>query len=147
MDATTTARLAEVDNIVGVKEASGDLGQISDVLRLTPDNFRVWSGNDSDTYHIMCMGGYGIISVASHVIGLQIKKMINATLASDIPTAGALHQQLMPLFQAIFPPISPVASPAAIKGLPQRLRLRCRRPPPAPDSRPRCVRPHPPRIA
>ena len=115
MDATTTARLAEVDNIVGVKEASGDLGQISDVLRLTPDDFRVWSGNDSDTYHIMCMGGYGIISVASHVIGLQIKKMINATLASDIPAAGALHQQLMPLFTSIFPPISPVASPAAIK--------------------------------
>ena len=115
MDAATTARLAEVDNIVGVKEASGDLGQISDVLRLTPDDFRVWSGNDSDTYHIMCMGGYGIISVASHVIGLQIKKMINATLASDIPTAGALHQQLMPLFTSIFPPISPVASPAAIK--------------------------------
>ena len=98
-----------------VKEASGDLGQISDVLRLTPDDFRVWSGNDSDTYHIMCMGGYGIISVASHVIGLQIKKMINATLASDIPAAGALHQQLMPLFTSIFPPISPVASPAAIK--------------------------------
>ena len=115
MEAATTARLAEVDNIVGVKEASGDLGQISDVLRLAPDDFRVWSGNDSDTYHIMCMGGYGIISVASHVIGLQIKKMIEATLASDIPTAGALHQQLMPLFTSIFPPISPVASPAAIK--------------------------------
>ena len=115
MEAATTARLAEVDNIVGVKEASGDLGQISDVLRLTPDDFHVWSGNDSDTYHIMCMGGYGIISVASHVIGLQIKRMINATLASDIPTAGALHQQLMPLFTSIFPPISPVASPAAIK--------------------------------
>ncbi len=115
MDAATTARLAEVDNIVGVKEASGDLGQISDVLRLTPDDFRVWSGNDSDTYHIMCMGGYGIISVASHVIGLQIKKMINATLASDIPAAGGLHQHLMPLFTSIFPPISPVASPAAIK--------------------------------
>lgn len=115
MEAATTARLAEVDNIVGVKEASGDLGQISDVLRLSPDDFRVWSGNDSDTYHIMCMGGYGIISVASHVIGLQIKKMIEATLASDIPTAGALHQQLMPLFTSIFPPISPVASPAAIK--------------------------------
>lgn len=115
MEAATTARLAEVDNIIGVKEASGDLGQISDVLRLAPDDFRVWSGNDSDTYHIMCMGGYGIISVASHVIGLQIKKMIEATLASDIPTAGALHQHLMPLFTSIFPPISPVASPAAIK--------------------------------
>ena len=115
MEAATTARLAEVENIVGVKEASGDLGQISDVLRLTPDDFRVWSGNDSDTYHIMCMGGYGIISVASHVIGLQIKKMIDATVASDIPTAGALHQHLMPLFTSIFPPISPVASPAAIK--------------------------------
>ena len=115
MEAATTARLAEVDNIVGVKEASGDLGQISDVLRLAPDDFRVWSGNDSDTYHIMCMGGYGIISVASHVIGLQIKQMIDATLASDIPAAGALHQQLMPLFTSIFPPISPVASPAAIK--------------------------------
>ena len=115
MEAATTARLAEVDNIVGVKEASGDLGQISDVLRLAPADFRVWSGNDSDTYHIMCMGGYGIISVASHVIGLQIKRMIDATLASDIPTAGALHQQLMPLFTSIFPPISPVASPAAIK--------------------------------
>ena len=135
MDATTTARLAEVDNIVGVKEASGDLGQISDVLRLTPDDFRVWSGNDSDTYHIMCMGGFGIISVASHVIGLQIKKMINATLDSDIPTAGALHQQLMPLFTSIFPAHFTGRQPGRHQGLPQPLRLQRRRPPPAPDPR------------
>ena len=136
MDATTTARLAEVDNIVGVKEASGDLGQISDVLRLTPDDFRVWSGNDSDTYHIMCMGGYGIISVASHVIGLQIKKMINATLASDIPAAGRAAPATDAALHFDLPANLAGRQPGSHQGLPQRLRLQCRRPPLAPDPRP-----------
>ena len=147
MDATTTARLAEVDNIVGVKEASGDLGQISDVLRLTPDDFRVWSGNDSDTYHIMCMGGYGIISVARprdrpadqeddqrhfgfrHSHSRRAAPETDAALHFDLPANLAGRQ------------------PGSHQGLPQRLRLQCRRPPLAPDSRPRCVRPYTPRIA
>ncbi len=115
MEAKTTLRLARVPNIIGVKEASGNLAQIADILRGAPEDFYVWSGNDSDTFPIMCMGGYGIISVASHVIGCQIKKMINATVESRLAEAGKLHVELMPFFQAIFPPFSPVASPGAIK--------------------------------
>ena len=63
----TTLRLAEIDNIVGVKEASSDPTQITRIIDGAPDGFRVWSGNDDETFSIMCTGGYGIVSVAAHV--------------------------------------------------------------------------------
>ena len=67
MDAETTLRLAEIDNIVGVKEASSDYSQITNIIDKAPDGFEVWSGNDDETFPIMCVGGYGVVSVASNL--------------------------------------------------------------------------------
>ena len=71
MTTETTLRLAAIDNIVGVKEASSDLVQITRIVDGAPDGFRVWSGNDDETFPIMCVGGHGIVSVASNIIGCR----------------------------------------------------------------------------
>ena len=72
----TVIKLSQVDNIVGIKEASGNLNQISEIILGSHDGFRVWSGNDGDTLPILNLGGYGVISVTSHLVGSQIKEMI-----------------------------------------------------------------------
>ena len=75
MTAETVIRLSKIDNIIGVKEASGNLEQSARIIQETGDDFFVWSGNDQDTFPIMAIGGYGIISVISHLVGKQIKQM------------------------------------------------------------------------
>ena len=115
MEADTVVRLSDVPNIVGVKEASGDYEQIASIISGTPGDFRVWSGNDQDTFGIMCLGGYGVVSVASHVTGRLIKQLIEATASGDTAEGARLHHHLLPLAKALFPPVSPVASPSAIK--------------------------------
>jgi len=115
MEASTVVRLSEISNIVGVKEASGDYEQISNIINSTPGDFHVWSGNDQDTFSIMCLGGFGVVSVASHVVGNLIKKMIVATTKGDTEEGAHLHHELLPLAKALFPPVSPIASPSAIK--------------------------------
>jgi len=116
MEASTTIRLAaDVPNIVGVKEAVGSMEQVAEIISGVPVNFRVWSGNDQDTFNMVCMGGYGVVSVASHIVGRQIKKMIELTVAGKVQDAAHLHGHLLPLAKALFPPVAPVANPAAIK--------------------------------
>ena len=83
MDVDTTLRLAEIDSIVGVKEASSDYGQITRIIDGAPDGFDVWSGNDDETFPIMCVGGYGIVSVASNLYGNQIKNMIKEVYGTE----------------------------------------------------------------
>ena len=100
MTAETTLRLAEIDNVVGVKEASSDLVQITQIVDGAPDGFRVWSGNDDETFPIMCVGGHGIVSVASNIIGLQIKAMMGMVLEGDVERAAAEHRRLLPIFKA-----------------------------------------------
>lgn len=102
IDAETVVRLAEIDNIVGVKEASGNLQQIARIIEDTPDDFRVWSGNDGDAFLVMALGGYGVVSVASHLVGLQIKDMLNKFLEGRVAEAAALHRKLLPIFSVIF---------------------------------------------
>ena len=102
MDAATTLRLAEIDNIVGVKEASSDADQITRVIDGAPDGFNVWSGNDNETFSIMCTGGYGVVSVAGNIIANQIKAMMGMVLEGDIESAAAEHRRLLPLFNALF---------------------------------------------
>ena len=104
----TTLRLAEIENIVGVKEASSDPEQITRIIDGAPDGFRVWSGNDDETFSIMCTGGYGIVSVAAHIVGLQIKEMMGRILEGDIEAAAAEHRRLLPFFKAIFWVTNPV---------------------------------------
>ncbi|NQW19802.1 MAG: 4-hydroxy-tetrahydrodipicolinate synthase [Chloroflexi bacterium] len=102
MDAATTLRLAEIPNIVGVKEASSDPDQIAYVIKDSPENFKVWSGNDNETFATMASGGYGIVSVAGNIISGQIKKMMGLLLEGDVEAAAAEHLRLLPIFNALF---------------------------------------------
>lgn len=108
MTAETTLRLAQIENIIGIKEAADDLDQVAAIAADAPDGFRIWSGNDSDTFPQMCAGGYGVVSVASHLIGLQIKHMIDLTVAGDLTAAETEHQRLLPLFKGLFVITSPI---------------------------------------
>lgn len=109
MTAETTLRLAnDVPNIVGTKEASGDLAQIAAIIRDAPDGFRVWSGNDSDTFGVVSLGGWGVVSVASHLIGRQIKRLIELTAAGDLAAAAAEHQRQLPLASGLFVVSNPI---------------------------------------
>jgi 4-hydroxy-tetrahydrodipicolinate synthase len=104
----TTLKLAEIDNIIGVKEASSDPEQITWIIDGAPDGFKVWSGNDDETFSIMCTGGYGIVSVAAHIVGKQIQAMIGKILEGDVESAAAEHRRLLPIFKAIFWVTNPV---------------------------------------
>ena len=109
MEASTTLRLArEVSNIVGVKEASANFKQIGEIIRDAPDGFRVWSGNDGDIITILALGGYGIVSVASHLVGRQITELIDSFVRGDVARAAELHHRLMPLVDALFVTSSPI---------------------------------------
>jgi 4-hydroxy-tetrahydrodipicolinate synthase len=113
IEAKTILRLAEeVPNIVGVKEASGDLKQITAICAGKPDDFYVWSGDDGLTIPIMSVGGVGVISVASHVAGRQMRAMIDAFWAGEVERAAQLHCRLSPLFEALF---LPSGNPACVK--------------------------------
>ena len=102
MDATTTLRLADVPNIVGVKEASSDPDQIAYVIKDSPEGFKVWSGNDNEILSTMALGGYGIVSVAGNIISGQIQNMIGLMLEGGAEAAAAEHLRLLPIFNALF---------------------------------------------
>jgi 4-hydroxy-tetrahydrodipicolinate synthase len=108
MTAETTIRLSHVDNIIGVKEASGDMDQIASIISGAPDGFKVWSGNDNETFYIMSMGGYGVVSVLSHLVGNQIKQMMGLILEGDIEQAAAEHHRMLPIFKIMFTITSPI---------------------------------------
>ncbi len=107
METPTLLRLAEIPNIVGVKEASGMIGQIAEVAAQAPKGFRVYSGDDGLTLPILSLGGYGLVSVAAHVLGAQLKDMIES-YPNDPAHALHIHQLLMPAFKALFAYPSPV---------------------------------------
>jgi 4-hydroxy-tetrahydrodipicolinate synthase len=106
--ADTLIKLSQIDNIVGVKEASGNLGQIAEIIQGTREDFLVYSGNDSDTFPILALGGYGVISVASHLIGIQIKDMMEKFLNGKPQEAAKIHRYLLPLVNALFIVSNPV---------------------------------------
>ena len=111
LEKETIVKLSQVENIIGVKEASGNLEQVSYTISNARKGFLVWSGNDSDTLPILALGGYGIISVASHLVGLQIKEMIDSFVAGKTAKAAELHRHLMPLFKDLFV----IANPMPVK--------------------------------
>jgi len=104
----TTIRLSEIDNIVGVKEAGSDLNQITRIIDRAGDDFLVWSGNDDETFSIMATGGYGVVSVLSHLVGNQIKQMMGYLLEGDVEKAAAEHRRLLPLFKVMFIVSNPI---------------------------------------
>jgi 4-hydroxy-tetrahydrodipicolinate synthase len=117
MEAATTIRLAEISNIVAVKEASGKLEQVAEIIAKTPASFRLYSGDDSATLPLMSMGAYGIISVAAHVVGKQIKQMIEAFVAGRPAEAAEMHGRLLPFFNACFCTTNPIPIKAAVNML------------------------------
>lgn len=107
LDTPTLLRLAEIPNIVGVKEASGNVPQMSDVCRQVPAGFRVYSGDDGLTLPLLSLGGYGIVSVAGHVVGKYIKQMIEA-FPTNPAKAAEIHHKLSPVYKALFMTTNPV---------------------------------------
>jgi 4-hydroxy-tetrahydrodipicolinate synthase len=109
MTAETTLRLAhDCPNIVAVKEASGDLAQIAHIIDGAPAGFEVLSGDDEMTLPIMGVGGTGVISVASHVAGPQLRTMVDAQAAGEHTTALSAHLRMLPLFKALFMTANPI---------------------------------------
>ncbi len=104
----TVVRLSKIKNIVGIKEASGNLETVSRIVQNTRKDFIVWSGNDADTLPVMAVGGYGVISVASHLVGLQIKDMIEHYLAGEVNEASQIHRHLTPIFSDLFIVANPI---------------------------------------
>ncbi|MBI4234400.1 MAG: dihydrodipicolinate synthase family protein, partial [Chloroflexi bacterium] len=104
----TIIRLSRIDNILGVKEAGSDFDQVARTVDGARPGFLVWSGNDNETYPIMAMGGYGVVSVASHLVGRQIKGMMGALLEGNVERAAAEHRRLHPLFKVLFIVSNPI---------------------------------------
>jgi len=114
MAAQTTIRLAEIDNIFAIKEASGDMDQISYIIKETPDEFLVYSGDDSMTLPMMAVGGHGVVSVAGHVAGKLLTSMIRAYVQGNTAEAAALHGKLMPVFKGMFISTNPVPAKTSL---------------------------------
>ena len=110
----TLARLAEIPNIVGVKEASGSMTQIAEVIHAVPERFLVFSGDDAVTLPVISLGGVGIISVASNEIPHEMSAMTRAALNNDWTTARSLHRKYLPLMQANFIESSPMPVKAVL---------------------------------
>lgn len=108
LTAETTVKLSHIKNIAGIKEASGNLEAVSRIIGNARKDFLVWSGNDADTLPIMAVGGYGVISVASHLVGKQIKDMIEHYLAGEVKEAAELHRHLTPIFNDLFIVANPI---------------------------------------
>lgn len=101
MTVDTVLRCAEVPNIVGDKEANGDLAHSAAIMEGAPD-FKIWSGNDNDNFHLWCMGAWGAISVTSHIVAPQQKQMLNLILEGRVPEAAAIHRPLCKVTDACF---------------------------------------------
>ncbi|BER92449.1 4-hydroxy-tetrahydrodipicolinate synthase [Atrimonas thermophila] len=104
----TVARLAEIPNIVAIKEASGSVDQLSLVRRMTPQEFAIYSGDDNMTLTVLAHGGKGVVSVAAHLAGKRIKEMIDAFRNGDVDRATKIHLELYPLFKGIFIATNPI---------------------------------------
>ncbi|MCG9967744.1 4-hydroxy-tetrahydrodipicolinate synthase [Pelotomaculum terephthalicicum JT] len=110
----TVARLAQISNIVAIKESSGSMDQVSELKRSLPDCVAIYSGDDSLTLPILALGGKGVISVASHLIGMRIKEMINAYHSGNTNLATKIHLELLPVFKGLFITTSPAPVKAAL---------------------------------
>ena len=111
----TTLRLAEIENIVSIKEAGQDLEQAAAICRNAPPGFTVYSGDDSLTLPMLSVGAVGVVSVASNIAGPAIARMIAAYQNNRTEEAAALHRKLLPLFQGLFMTSSPIPVKAALK--------------------------------
>ena len=114
MTAATVARLAEVPTIVGVKEASGNLNQVCDIIRMTPKKFCVLSGDDALFFPMMALGAKGVISVTSNVAPRLMAELYDTYVMGEISRARDIHYQLWPLFNALFIETNPIPAKTAL---------------------------------
>jgi 4-hydroxy-tetrahydrodipicolinate synthase len=114
IETATLARLAQIPNIVGVKEASGNISQIAEVFNAVPEDFLVFSGDDAITLPVISLGGVGIISVASNEIPAKMSEMTRAALGNDWKKARTLHRRFLPLMQANFMESNPIPVKAVL---------------------------------
>ena len=114
MAAQTVARLAEIPNIVGVKEASGNLNQVCDIIRMTPKKFCVLSGDDALFFPMMALGAKGVISVTSNVAPRLMAELYDTYVIGEISRARDIHYHLWPLFQALFLETNPIPAKTAL---------------------------------
>jgi len=112
MSAETIVRLSHIPNIVGVKEAGGNLEQVAHVVENSREDFQVWSGNDGETLPILSVGGYGVICVTSHLVGKQMKGLIDHYLAGRVEEAARAHRRLLPLISVL---MTAASNPIPIK--------------------------------
>lgn len=101
MTLDTILRLAEIPNIVGNKDATANFAQAAAVIEARPD-FKIWSGNDNDSFHLYCMGAYGAVSVTGHIVAGQQRRMLDLVREGRVPEAAAIHRRLCPLTDACF---------------------------------------------
>ncbi|OLN21338.1 4-hydroxy-tetrahydrodipicolinate synthase [Domibacillus antri] len=116
----TIIRLSQINNIISIKEASGDLSKIALILEKAPLGFKVYSGDDSLALPILSIGGHGVISVASHVVGSEMKTMITTFLMGKVKEAADMHRKLIPIFDGLFITTNPAPVKFALemKGIP-----------------------------
>jgi 4-hydroxy-tetrahydrodipicolinate synthase len=114
ISAQTCIKLSKIKNIVGVKEAGSDFKQIAEIIRDTPEDFFIYSGNDGDTLPMLSLGAHGVISVASHLVGDFIKNMIKSFKQGSIAESARLHNWLLDIFYGIFIATNPVPIKAAL---------------------------------
>jgi 4-hydroxy-tetrahydrodipicolinate synthase len=113
----TLLELAAHPNIVAVKDSTGDFQAISRLIAEAPDGFEVYSGDDWATFGYLCLGAVGVVSVASHLVGTQIHQMVDLIVTGDIPAARKIHEQLTPLYNAMFITSNPIPVKAALQML------------------------------
>jgi 4-hydroxy-tetrahydrodipicolinate synthase len=114
MSVETIVRLSYIENIVCIKEASGDLDAMAQIISKTASDFTLYSGDDGLTVPVLAIGGAGIVSVASHIIGNEMQNMINSFKNGDVIKAGALHRELLPIMNALFAAPNPTPVKAAL---------------------------------
>ena len=120
MSVETIVRLSEIPNIVTLKDASGNLDAMSEIIRRTPNNFSLYSGDDGLTLPVLSIGGVGVISVAAHVIGNEMQAMINNFKNGKLQEAAQAHRNLLPVIKALFaaPSPAPVKAALNLNGIP-----------------------------
>jgi 4-hydroxy-tetrahydrodipicolinate synthase len=113
----TLLEMAEVPNIVAVKDSTGDFRGVSRLVSEAPTDFEVYSGDDWAAFGFMCLGAVGVVSVASHLVGDRIRQMMDLVTTGDIPAARKIHEELTPLFNALFITSNPIPVKTALEML------------------------------
>lgn len=110
----TVEKLAQIENIVALKEAGGNIVQFAEIINRVPDDFLIYSGDDSMTLPAMAVGAYGVVSVAAHIVGAEMKEMIDAFVIKDTETAKDIHLKLLDVFKNLFIIANPIPVKAAL---------------------------------